>query len=49
MYNRKKKKIRSTESKIYKKAQFDFYITRDFNFNEQSNTTEINILEYAFT
>lgn len=48
MYNREKK-IRSMESKVHKKAQFDFYIARDFNFNEQSNTSEISTLEYAFT
>lgn len=47
MYNRKKI-IRNTETKVDKNIDLIYYVTRDFNFNEKSNTTEINILEYAF-
>lgn len=36
------------ETKAHKNIDLIYYIARDFNFNEKSNTTEINILEYAF-
>lgn len=36
------------ETKVHKNIDLIYYIARDLNFNKKSNTTEINILEYAF-
>lgn len=36
------------EPKIHKNIHFHLLLTRDFNFNEKSNTPEINILEFSF-